>query len=307
MAELLATPFFWLPKIFLHLVLVLCCCDLIEQVTWRWGQQVSQKRRYMTARCRKLEYHNLNFHHREDIKSHSMPGFSSFFTVRQPGWRNSRSQYTTAFFYVMSTKLSPHSVRHYLISVARRLYSELGRIWSQQDVMTYIKELARYLWEPGKLSENSDKAMGWMTRVRFLAGTDFLFPTVHRPALGPTLPPIKWIPGVLHSGVKRSDREADHWLEPVDTSTPPYVFLALCLIKYRDNLTTFIARFLPGWTDKTAKKTWIQITGLWADIETLIWQKRIANYREDLVSFNNAFPIAKINVARMINFKIMGL
>jgi hypothetical protein len=32
------------------------------------------------------------------------------------------------------------------------------------------------------------------------------------PALGSTLPPIQWIPGVLPTGVKRPGREADHSL-----------------------------------------------------------------------------------------------
>jgi hypothetical protein len=65
---------------------------------------------------------------------------------------------------------------------------------------------------------------------------------VSRPALGPTQPPIQWVPGALSLGVKRPGREADHSLpssaEIKDawsyTSTPQYVFLAWCLIKHRD-------------------------------------------------------------------------
>jgi hypothetical protein len=38
----------------------------------------------------------------------------------------------------------------------------------------------------------------------------FLFTTVPRPALGPTQPPIQWVPGALSLGVKRPEREADH-------------------------------------------------------------------------------------------------
>jgi hypothetical protein len=37
----------------------------------------------------------------------------------------------------------------------------------------------------------------------------FLF-TASRPALGPTHPPIQWVPGALSLGVKRPDRETDH-------------------------------------------------------------------------------------------------
>jgi hypothetical protein len=37
----------------------------------------------------------------------------------------------------------------------------------------------------------------------------FLFTTVSTPALGPTKPPIQWIPGTLSLDVKRPGREAD--------------------------------------------------------------------------------------------------
>jgi hypothetical protein len=38
----------------------------------------------------------------------------------------------------------------------------------------------------------------------------FLFTTAFRPALGPTQPPIQWVPGALSLGVKRPGRQADH-------------------------------------------------------------------------------------------------
>jgi hypothetical protein len=70
-----------------------------------------------------------------------------------------------------------------------------------------------------------------------------------RTALGPTQPPIQWVPGVLSLGVKRPGREADH-LPPSSAEVknawtiPPllqYVFMAWCLVKHRDNFTfTFI-------------------------------------------------------------------
>jgi hypothetical protein len=49
------------------------------------------------------------------------------------------------------------------------------------------------------------------SRVRFPAGTgNFSFHTAFRPALGPTQPPIQWVPGAVSLGVKRPGREADH-------------------------------------------------------------------------------------------------
>jgi hypothetical protein len=73
----------------------------------------------------------------------------------------------------------------------------------------------------------------------------FYLCTASRTALGPTQPPILWVPGALSLGVKRPGREADHsppssaevknaWSY---TSTPPYVFMAWCLVKHRDNFT----------------------------------------------------------------------
>jgi hypothetical protein len=38
----------------------------------------------------------------------------------------------------------------------------------------------------------------------------FLFTTVSRTALGPTQPPIQWVPGALSLGIKQPERQADH-------------------------------------------------------------------------------------------------
>jgi hypothetical protein len=67
---------------------------------------------------------------------------------------------------------------------------------------------------------------------------NFLFSTSFRPVLGPTQPPIQWVPRALSLGAKRPVRAADHspptsaevkktWIY---TFTPPYTSIAQCLI-----------------------------------------------------------------------------
>jgi hypothetical protein len=62
--------------------------------------------------------------------------------------------------------------------------------------------------------------------------------TSFRPALGPTQPPVEWVPRTLSPALKRQGREADHsppasaevkkmWIY---TSIPLYAFMALCVI-----------------------------------------------------------------------------
>jgi hypothetical protein len=77
----------------------------------------------------------------------------------------------------------------------------------------------------------------------------FLFTTASIMALGPTQPPIQWVPGALSLGLKWLGNEADH--SPPSSakvknvwsyiSTPQYFFMVWCLVKHRDNFTfTFI-------------------------------------------------------------------
>jgi hypothetical protein len=61
--------------------------------------------------------------------------------------------------------------------------------------------------------------------------------------LGPTQPPIHWVPGTLSVAVRRPERGADNsppssadkneWSH---TSTPQYIFKTWCLVKYRIRL-----------------------------------------------------------------------
>jgi hypothetical protein len=89
--------------------------------------------------------------------------------------------------------------------------------------------------------------MGWTTEVRLPA-------TVCRPALEPAYRPIQWVPGLLLSGVKRLERQADH-LPPSSaevknvwsyTTLPPYVFMAWCLMKHRINLHGMVVSQVQG-------------------------------------------------------------
>jgi hypothetical protein len=87
-----------------------------------------------------------------------------------------------------------------------------------------------------------DSAVGVATRYRLedwgvvvqVPVGSRIFSTSSRPAVGPTQPPIKWVPGALSSGIKWQGREADHspptsaqvkkmWIHP---PTPQYAFIA---------------------------------------------------------------------------------
>jgi hypothetical protein len=54
-------------------------------------------------------------------------------------------------------------------------------------------------------------AMGSPAGFRFPAGArDFLYSTASRPALGPTQPPIQWVPEAFSPKAKRPGSEDDH-------------------------------------------------------------------------------------------------
>jgi hypothetical protein len=68
-------------------------------------------------------------------------------------------------------------------------------------------------------------------------------PSASRPAFGPAQTPVKRVPRALFPGVKRPELEAEH-SSPSGTYvknacgctyTPPYVFMARCLVKLTDN------------------------------------------------------------------------
>jgi hypothetical protein len=94
------------------------------------------------------------------------------------------------------------------------------------------------------------------SRFRFPAGLGIFFTTASRTPLESTQSPVKWIPGTLSLWVKQPMRAADQsppssakvrnaWSY---TPTPQYVFVAWCLVKHRDNFTSYLTlRYL---TDK---------------------------------------------------------
>jgi hypothetical protein len=49
-----------------------------------------------------------------------------------------------------------------------------------------------------------------MSTAKIICKGIFLFDTASRPGLGPTQPPIRWLPEALSLGVKWPGREADH-------------------------------------------------------------------------------------------------
>jgi hypothetical protein len=81
----------------------------------------------------------------------------------------------------------------------------------------------------------------------------FLSATASRFALGPTQPPIQWVPGAVIPEVKQPGLEADHSL-PFSakvknawnyTPIPQYVFMAWCLVKHRDYINFAFTTLAP--------------------------------------------------------------
>jgi hypothetical protein len=69
----------------------------------------------------------------------------------------------------------------------------------------------------------------------------FLFTTASRTAVGPTQPPIQWVPGALSLGTKRPGREAHH-------SSPSNAEVKECVELYLRSPNT------PKWRDAQLKK-----------------------------------------------------
>jgi hypothetical protein len=93
------------------------------------------------------------------------------------------------------------------------LFSHLPLGWSR---------ISQLVWQQAK---------GWKAGVPF-PGMICLFSITSRPALGPTQPPVQWVPEAVSPGVKLTThvhqcRGQEWWTY---TSTHPYVFMPWCLI-----------------------------------------------------------------------------
>jgi hypothetical protein len=89
-------------------------------------------------------------------------------------------------------------------------------------------------------------------------GKIFLPSTSSRLVLGPTQPPIQWVPGALSQGVKWPGREADH--SPPTSPTPhtssPH---SAQLVKHRDNFTfTTVSNCRNDWYRKNNYERYIE-------------------------------------------------
>jgi hypothetical protein len=125
-------------------------------------------------------------------------------------------------------------------------YSDIPTLWASYRML--LKCVERIIRSTYKVISNCYGLDDQGSRVRFPAGAgNFSLHYLSRTALGPTLPPIQWVPGALFLGVKRPGREADYsppssaevknaWSY---TSTPQYVFMAWCLVKHGDFTFTF--------------------------------------------------------------------
>jgi hypothetical protein len=71
-------------------------------------------------------------------------------------------------------------------------------------------------------------------------GEFFSLATAFRLALGPNQPPTQWALGHLSLEIKQPGREAQVKNVWSYTSSPPYVFMEWCLVKYRDNFTFYL-------------------------------------------------------------------
>jgi hypothetical protein len=128
---------------------------------------------------------------------------------------------------------------HVALTGKREMRKNIPVDWRTSWESTYLRYLAiskglilKWAWGSGIRSRYSDWLRAGLSRGRSsipIRVKKFLVSTSSRPVLGPTHPPIQWVPGV-----KQPVRETDHspptFIEVrktwIYTSTPPYSFMA---------------------------------------------------------------------------------
>jgi hypothetical protein len=119
------------------------------------------------------------------------------------------------------------------------LLSSFVYVPSLFDALLLYTPTFRCFYGPAKSSSSAFRlATGWTTEGPCSSSggvKNVRFSISPRPVLGPTQPPIQWLPGALSQGVKQPGQEADRSLPvsaeikktwSINTSTLPYVFIA---------------------------------------------------------------------------------
>jgi hypothetical protein len=127
------------------------------------------------------------------------------------------------------------SHRVFIVAVVTSLSTQPGNFWIHLRIDTPSF--------PRKFSEPPPSLPSISETKEF-----FSSPAVSRTALGPTKPPIQWVPGTLSLGLRLPGREANHsppsnvevknaWSY---TSIPQYAFMAWCSVKIQGHLYLYI-------------------------------------------------------------------
>jgi hypothetical protein len=137
------------------------------------------------------------------------------------------------------------------------------------------------------------------------------FSSVPRPALGPTQPPVQWVPGVLSPGIKaRPRRDADHsphlvprsWMSRSYTSSAPvtqYVCCWTALLLPLPSICSF-QRMSKTWfinqifkPSVVSRHTRIRVYKTLARPELVLWKRSMdskKNWWEEINISRNVFP-----------------